>query len=174
MYIHIGLSSAGKGQDPVTQQMNKQNPISLRKARKTDLRTQFAALCYRIVNGKAQVLLITSRRGGRWIIPKGWPMDGKTPGEAALQEAWEEAGVSGKVAGPCLGLFSYHKDMERKSDLPCVAMIYPVRVKSLAKDFPEAGMRKRKWMSPKKAAARISDPELAHIVRKFDPRVLRS
>ena len=70
--------------------MIKQLPISLRGAAKSDVRTQFAALCYRIKRGKVQVLLVTSRRTKRWIVPKGWPMEGRTPADSAAQEAWEE------------------------------------------------------------------------------------
>jgi hypothetical protein len=51
-------------------------------------------------------------------------------------------------------------------------MVYPVKVERLASRFPEAGQRKRKWLSPRKAAARLSEPELARIVRHFDPRDL--
>ena len=46
-------------------------------------------------------------------------------------------------------------------------------VKSLAQDFPEKKQRRRKWFSPKKAALRVSEPELARILRDFDPRMLR-
>lgn len=150
----------------------KQIPISLNAAAKTDLRTQFAALCYRITKDKPEILLITSRRTHRWIIPKGWPADGKTPGEAAMTEAWEEAGVRGKVFDHCLGLYSYSKPIGPDQGLPCVAMVYPVRVKSLAEKYPECGQRRRKWFSPKKAAQRVSEPELAHIIKRFDPHLL--
>lgn len=148
----------------------KQVPIMLSTRHKTDLRTQFAALCYRIVEDKPQVLMISSRRTGRWIIPKGWPIDGKTPIETALTEAWEEAGVKGRVTGDCLGLFSYQKSVDPGDDLPCVAMVYPVKVKSLDDDYPENKQRKRKWMSAKKAANQVAEPELAHILRNFDPK----
>ncbi|WP_246162273.1 NUDIX hydrolase [Roseovarius faecimaris] len=148
---------------------SRQEPISLADMGKRDLRTQFAALCYRMVKGKPEILLITSRRSGRWIVPKGWPADGKTPSESALTEAWEEAGVIGKAHNVGLGLFSYHKQVDDQTDLPCVAMVYPVKVKSVANKFPEAGMRKRKWLSPKKAAERVNEPELADIIRRFDP-----
>ena len=150
----------------------KQSPISLREQGKTDLRTQFAALCYRIVQDKPEVLLVTSRRSGRWIIPKGWPIDGKTPAECVLIEAWEEAGVRGKVSGGCLGLFSYQKSFGPERYLPCVAMIYPVKVKSLAETYPEFGERRRKWLRPRKAAARVAEPDLAHILKNFDLRLL--
>ena len=136
------------------------------------MRTQFAALCYRVKNDETEVLMITSRRTGRWIIPKGWPMDGKTPGDCALAEAWEEAGVKGKVTGGCLALYTYVKGAGRDEQLPCAVMVYPVRVKSLEKDYPERAERKRKWMSPKVAAKRVDEPELAHLLRKFDAKRL--
>lgn len=156
----------------MTLQTNEQVPISLNDRTKRDLRTQFAALCYRIEKNKPEVLLITSRRSGRWIIPKGWPMEGKTPSESALIEAWEEAGVEGSVFNRCLGLFSYVKQMT-EPELPCAAMVYPVKVKNLADDYPEAGQRRRRWLRPAKAAERVDEPELAHIIRHFDPSQLK-
>jgi len=156
----------------MTLQKTKQTPIQLQDATKSDVRTQFAALCYRVKDGKVQILLITSRQSGRWIIPKGWPMDGKTPADAALAEAWEEAGVKGKVTGRSLGLFSYHKDVDSNGEMPCVAMVYPVKVKSVAAKYPEKDQRTRKWFSPKKAALKVSEPELAHILKVFDPDYL--
>lgn len=157
----------------MTAPLIKQLPISIRAKSKSDVRTQFAALCWRVVDKKVQILIITSRGRGRWIIPKGWPMDGQTPGEAALQEAWEEAGVIGRADSRPLGLYSYTKIVRGAPDLPCVAMVYGVRVKSLAKTWPEAHERKRKWVSRKKAAALVSEPELSRILRDFDPRGLR-
>ncbi|MFN3209624.1 MAG: NUDIX hydrolase [Roseovarius sp.] len=156
----------------MTLQGKEQLPLSLQITDKRDVRTQFGALCYRMKSGKPQVLMITSRRTGRWIIPKGWPMEGRTPGESALREAWEEGGVRGRVAGPCLALFSYTKGVGALDRLPCVVMVYPVKVTALADDFPEAGQRKRRWMSLKKAAKRVDEPELSHLLKSFDPRRL--
>jgi len=151
----------------------KQKPIILLNASKRDVRTQFAAICYRVLRDKPEVLLISSRRSGRWVIPKGWPMDGMTPSECAMTEAWEEAGVIGKVHPRCLGLFSYLKEMDDgEADLPCVAMVYAVRVKTLAKDFPEAAERKRRWFRPRRAAERVDEPELKQLLEKFDPALL--
>jgi len=151
--------------------MIKQLPISLNGARKRDVRSQFAALCYRLQGDKVRILLTTSRRSGRWIIPKGWPVTEMTPAACAAKEAWEEAGVQGKAFDVCLGLYSYRKELEDDA-LPCVAMVYPVRVKSVAANFPEAGQRKRKWVSRKRAAQLVTEPELSRIIRDFDPRLL--
>ena len=100
------------------------------------------------------------------------PAAGKTPAECALIEAWEEAGVKGKVTGGCMGLYSYFKDIPGQETLPCAVMVFPVKVSSLAESYPEAGMRRRKWMRPKKAALRVTEPELAQMLRGFNPRRL--
>ncbi len=150
-----------------------QHPLQLNGLGKRDVRTQFAALPYRIVRGKPEILLITSRETGRWIIPKGWPEDGLTAPESAAREAWEEAGVEGRISLNCLGIYSYLKVLDRQDRLPIVVAVFPVKVRKLIEDFPEKGERKRKWFSRKKAAARVDEPELRHMIRDFDPTHLR-
>ncbi len=146
----------------------KQQPIRLPASGKRELRTQFGALCYRIRDGKVQVLMITTRARKRWIVPKGWPMDKATPGEAAAREAFEEAGVEGKITSNCLGIYSYTRDVEG-DNLPCVVALFPLKVKRLHAIYPEKGQRKRKWMSRKKAAALVENPELSQMIKNFDP-----
>lgn len=147
----------------------EQPPLSIDKADKGEARTQFAALCYRMKAGKTQVLLISSRGRKRWILPKGWPMPGQTPGAAALQEAWEEAGVQGRVIEHCLGVFPSEKILDAGDSLPILTMVYPVKVKALATSYPERDERRRKWFGLKKAAMKVTEPELAHILQTFDP-----
>ena len=144
-------------------------PIDLNDAHKSDVRTQFGALCFRMVRGKPEVLLVTSRGTGRWIVPKGWPMDGKTPAQSAEIEAWEEAGVRGRIYERCLGLYSYRKSIDEGDDVPCVTMVYALKVREMTDDYPEAHERKRKWMRPKKAAAMVDEPDLAHLILNFAP-----
>lgn len=146
----------------------QQREIDLGDGSKTDLRTQFAALCYRIKAEKVQICLITSRRSGRWIVPKGWPMNGETPTDAAATEAFEEAGVKGKIHSRPAGVFSYYK-VRSEDELPCIAIVYPLRVKKVLSNWPEKKERQRKWLSRKKAAALVDDPELAAIILGFDP-----
>lgn len=148
----------------------KARPVRLTSGCKRDVRTQFGALCYRVRRDKVQVLLITSRTNRRWILPKGWPIDGASPAEAAAQEAWEEAGVEGRVMGNCLGVYSYNRADD--DDLPCVVAIFPIKVKRLRSDYPEAAERDRKWVTPKKASVMLAEPELRQMVRDFDPTSL--
>jgi 8-oxo-dGTP pyrophosphatase MutT (NUDIX family) len=142
--------------------------IELGDGGKTDLRTQFAALCYRIKDDKLQFCIVTSRRSKRWIVPKGWPMHGETPMDAAATEAFEEAGVRGKIYPRPIGVFSYYK-VRSQDELPCMAVVYPLKVKKILKRWPEDRERERKWVSRKKAAQMVDDPELSVIIQTFNP-----
>ncbi len=134
----------------------------------TEVLHQYAALCFRIDSGRPKVLLITSRGTQRWILPKGWAISGLSPAETAAREAWEEAGVQGRLIGGCLGEYSYDKLFDDGSVKPCVAQVFTLEVDQMAEVFPEQGQRRQKWLSPKKAALRVHEPELAEILRQFD------
>lgn len=135
--------------------------------------TQCGALCWRHTEDGVQVLLVTSRETGRWVIPKGWPITGLAPEESAAREAWEEAGVRGTASPRAIGVYAYDKVTDRKVDppvtMPCVVAVYPVEVTASARAFPEAEERRRKWMSRKKAARKVLEPELAALIAAFDP-----
>ncbi|WP_432448094.1 NUDIX hydrolase [Aliiroseovarius marinus] len=150
----------------------KQKPIRLSLGDKRSVRTQFGALPFRLNDGKVEILLITSRGTGRWIIPKGWPMDGETPAGAAETEAFEEAGIEGKLYDHVLGFYAYDKGFAGEK-LPCVVAVFPLKVKKQLKDFPEKGERRRKWVSRKKAAQLVSEPELRQMIKGFDPKGLK-
>lgn len=123
-------------------------------------RIQFGALCWRAHRGQVEVLLITSRDTGRWVIPKGWPMADTPPCDSAAQEAWEEAGVRGKVAQKALGNYGYDKVLKPGLSHPCAVTVYPLRVERLEVDFPEFKERRRKWFAAAKAARKVAEPEL--------------
>ncbi|WP_386679958.1 NUDIX hydrolase [Loktanella sp. R86503] len=145
-----------------------QLPLKLRGS-KTDVRGQFAALCWRRdTAGEVEICLITSRRTKRWIVPKGWPMHKQTPAEAAATEAWEEAGLTGHPVDRCLGVFSYVKPLSKRTT-PVVVMVYPLEVLQIASDWPEKAERRRKWFSRRKAASKLAEPALRRIVEAFDP-----
>ncbi|MFT6912365.1 MAG: 8-oxo-dGTP pyrophosphatase MutT (NUDIX family) [Paracoccaceae bacterium] len=137
------------------------------KGGKREIRTQFAALCYRILKGETQILLVTSRSSKRWIVPKGWPANGLTPAQSAAKEAWEEAGVKGRTFENCVGLYSYEKVLTEESSLPCVVALFPILVSDLKNNFPEKTERTRRWFTPQKAAKKVAEPELRAILANF-------
>jgi 8-oxo-dGTP pyrophosphatase MutT (NUDIX family) len=154
-----------------------QAPLRLGASAKSETRTQFGALCFRRSKTKKaahEILLVSSRDTGRWIVPKGWPVNGETPAGAAALEAWEEAGVRGRVYPDCVGHFSYQKLIDEELSLPVIVAVFAIEVLRIDDDFPEARERRRKWLSPKKAARRVTEPELRQILTVFDPARLRA
>lgn len=141
--------------------------ISLLREARGVVPVQFAALCSRRKAGKQEVLLITSRDTGRWILPKGWQMEGKSGAETALTEAWEEAGVVGTISGAPIGSYLYAKMFGPNKGHACRVEVHPLKVHSLSADFPERSQRRRKWMSLKKAAKAVAEPELAMMLRNL-------
>ncbi|UWR21634.1 NUDIX hydrolase [Sulfitobacter sp. S190] len=133
-------------------------------------RPQVAALCLRhSPSGATEVLLITSRDTGRWIIPKGWPMDGMSDAEAAAQEAWEEAGVEvATVDATPVGSFDYDKGLKDGASTPVRATVFRADVKGMCDDFPEAAQRKRAWFAPATAARLVAEPQLRDLLVSLD------
>ena len=132
-----------------------------------DCITQYGAICWRMNRGHVQVLLITSRDTGRWVIPKGWPVDKMTPAASAAQEAWEEAGVEGKVQTTRLGQFSYDKIVPGQSPVLCAVDVFALRVAKLRANFPERKERRRKWFDASKAARKVAEPDLRHLLQNM-------
>ena len=123
---------------------------------------QAGAVCTDPATG--HVLMITSRDTGRWVIPKGWPMPGRTLAEAALQEAWEEAGVRAAAARE-LGRFHYNKAQARGFAIPVEVQAFLVSVEALADEWPERRSRARRWFPPAEAAALVAEPELGALLK---------
>lgn len=123
---------------------------------------QVGAICSDPVTG--QVLLITSRDTGRWVIPKGWPMEGRTLAGAAAQEAWEEAGVRGRIAAHELGRYDYDKAQEQGFSVPVEVRVFLLSVDSRADSFPEADQRQARWFTPVEASKQVAEPGLKRIL----------
>lgn len=133
-------------------------------------RQQVAALCFRRVDAAIEVLLVTSRGSGRWIIPKGWPIKGKAHSEAALTEAREEAGVNGVADMVPVGRYTYLKELADGKVVPCCVDVYPVEVTSVADNFKERDQRRFDWVDPLEAARRVREIELKSLLANFRPR----
>ena len=128
---------------------------------------QFAALPFIKDERGISVLLLTSRETGRWVIPKGWPMRGMSGHQVAVQEAKEEAGVSGVVSSQVLGNYSYRKRLHTFSSVDCLVEVYALEVKKQKLKWRERSQRQLVWLPQEEAAARVEEPELAHIIRNF-------
>jgi 8-oxo-dGTP pyrophosphatase MutT (NUDIX family) len=132
-------------------------------------RMQYGALCWRAAGSGIDVLLITSRDTGRWIIPKGWPIAGLAPEAAAAQEAWEEAGVQGVVTPLSIGRYGYQKILTVEAQIPCAVAVYALQVLSLADSFPEVAQRRRQWFPSDTAARLVNETDLGRLISAFVP-----
>lgn len=137
-----------------------------------EFRRQCGALCYRwAADGDTiEILVITSRDSGRWVIPKGWPMKKKQPHQAAEIEAWQEAGVRGRAKKNPIGRYTYLKWLDDGDVAPCIVDIFQVEVTEIGKNFKERGQRELAWLSPAEAAHRVREIELKSLIIDFKPK----
>jgi 8-oxo-dGTP pyrophosphatase MutT (NUDIX family) len=134
---------------------------------------QVAALPYKVIEGRVAFLLVTSRRSGRWIFPKGSPIEGLQPWEAAAQEALEEAGVEGEMETRPLGTYRTIKKGGIRR-LVVEVDLYPMRVTTQHAEWPEKGSRHRHWVLLPEAKRLLNDPVVADLTVKLSRRLLRA
>ena len=128
--------------------------------------TQSAVIPYRQRNGDIQVLLISSRKKRRWVIPKGVKEPEFTPRDSAAKEALEEAGIEGSVSGRPIGTYRY-----RKWAGTCTVQVFVMAVDKVHKTWDES-YRDREWVSLDTAIARIEEDRLKDLLRSL-PEFLR-
>lgn len=130
---------------------------------------QVAALPVRKTEaGSLEVLLVTSRDTGRWVLPKGWPSRRLKDQAAAAREAKQEAGVVGKISSKPIGNYSYRKIEGQTSRLVEVS-VYVLNVQKEKKRWQEQGERERRWFPVVVAARRVREPRLKLLLKALGP-----
>ena len=132
-------------------------------------RQQYAALPFVTIGRQVEFLLITRRRSGRWIIPKGWPETTLSGRELAALEAYEEAGLKGRIGKKAIGTFSYVKQLDDGPNVICKVTVFPLQVSTQYLDWPEKSQRQLRWVKKKKACELIEEQELATLIENFNP-----
>lgn len=125
--------------------------------------SQSGVIPFRRTEAGIEILLITSIKKKKWIIPKGYVEFNLSPFESAKKEAFEEAGIKGTNETFELGSFKVHREMGL-----CLIKVYSMEVTEFLEDFPEKGLRKRKWFSVQEAADNISIPGVPELILKLD------
>ena len=130
-------------------------------------RLQVAALPWRDTRHGIEIMLITSRDTGRWVLPKGWPEAKEPLCEAAAREAGEEAGLRGTISHFEAGRYFYAKALSSGEEVPCEVLVFPLRVDRIADRWKEKRSRTRKWASCTEAVRMVNEPDLSQIIAHF-------
>jgi 8-oxo-dGTP pyrophosphatase MutT (NUDIX family) len=128
---------------------------------------QVAALPWRDTRHGVEIMLITSRDTGRWVLPKGWPEAKELLCEAAAREAGEEAGLRGTISHHEAGRYFYAKALASGEEVPCEVLVFPLQVDKIADRWKEKRSRTRKWVSPAEAVRMVNEPDLGQIIAYF-------
>lgn len=127
----------------------------------------YAALPFLIEDGHPKVLLVTSRETKRWILPKGKPEKKLRPPEVAAREAFEEAGVYGKISPEPFAVFDSVKRLDNGREVPIKIQVYLFEVNKVLADWPEKKERERRWATPGEAALLATEPGLVSVLLNF-------
>lgn len=126
---------------------------------------QAGAICFRrTLDGKLELLLVASRRDGRWGLPKGHIDPGEDARTAAQREAFEEAGVTGLMSSDAFGFVTYNKNA---SPSRYRVAVYVLEVQSISARFLEQGRRKTRWVSLENALDAVDRPSLKPLILRF-------
>lgn len=133
------------------------------------LKEQYGAIPFRRRgDGTIEVMLVTSRRTGRWIIPKGWPANGMRPFELAAREAMEEGGVIGQVKESPIGSYRHKKTLGDGSSVRCQVTVFALEVDAQMEAWPESHQRTTRWFALDEAASAIRESELRALLLDFN------
>ncbi len=134
---------------------------------------QAGVIPYVVEDGVPVFLLITSRRTGRWIFPKGACDGAEHPHDCARREAWEEAGVDGEITGPAIGVY---RDMKLRPHRRAVIEVelYPMQVSRQDETWPEQDDRTRHWATLAEARRLITTPGLLELAEQAEAHVSRT
>jgi phosphohistidine phosphatase len=125
---------------------------------------QSSVIPFRVVDGRMEVLVVSSSSGRKTVVPKGIHEPGLSAQESAAIEAWEEGGAEGEVLDEAIGDYRY-----AKWGAECSVKVYPMRVTRVVADEEwEESHRKRRWLSPKQAAKQLTQPALGPMVLELE------
>jgi 8-oxo-dGTP pyrophosphatase MutT (NUDIX family) len=134
---------------------------------------QVAAVCYRVRKHAIEFLLVRTRGGRRWTFPKGSAERGLTHAQAAALEAFEEAGVRGRIEEASFAKYYCEKRSLRGENLWVSAHLCEVYRLVMPKEMN----RDRTWCTPEGAKLRLRKnrnvAEAAEFCRILDSAVAR-
>ena len=128
---------------------------------------QCAALPLQERDGETHVLLVTSRETRRWVLPKGWTEKRGRGARQAAQEAFEEAGILGRIGTTPIGAYAYPKRLEDGATVTCDVEVFALAVEQLLDEWPEKSQRERRWFTLPQAAMAVEEGGLVTLMLRL-------
>jgi 8-oxo-dGTP pyrophosphatase MutT (NUDIX family) len=133
---------------------------------KKNIIKQSGVIAYGDYEGELSVILVTSMDGRRWVLPKGHIEPHLSANESAEKEAFEEGGIEGVVSNVAIGFYDYFKQSNKNSTVYRVSL-FPMKILRLLKDWPEANLRTRQWMTIRQAIDAVKEKDAQLLLKKF-------
>lgn len=127
---------------------------------------QSGVIPFWVKNSKVQIMLVTSRSGKRWVIPKGTIESDLSALDSAQKEAYEEAGVLGKAHGHAIGQYQYDKWGGTFR-----VEVFLLEVRQILQEWPESELRQRVWLNVAESADRVREEALKQLILQV-PKLL--
>ncbi len=137
---------------------------------KKNIIEQSGVIAYGVFEGQLSIVLVTSMDTKRWVLPKGHIEPGMSPKDSAGKEAFEEGGIEGIVSDVSIGYYDHTKHDQKNSNIYRVHL-FPMEIVRLFKDWPEANLRKRQWMTIPQAIKAVNEIELKSLLKKFGKKM---
>src|SRR6202158_4501550 len=118
------------------------------RSQRPALPLQVAAVGYRRRGPSVEFLLVNTNGGGKWTFPKGDPESSLSHGQAAEREAWEEAGVRGRIESRHFCLYIHSKGVFWKPPGVREYVIKAFLLEVEAVEAPSEFFRHLTWFSP--------------------------
>jgi 8-oxo-dGTP pyrophosphatase MutT (NUDIX family) len=145
-------------------------------SRKRRQRQQVAAICFRILSSGVEFLLVRTRRG-RWTFPKGGVQSGLTHAQSAALEAFEEAGVHGRIEAIAFLRYTLRKFTAENCEPETQSSVHAHLCEVLRLGSPQEPGRDPTWFSSAKAKRRLAEgrtsENAAELARAIDRAVAR-
>ena len=106
----------------------------------------YGVIPFQFAKNGVELVMVSTRDRRRWIFPKGQPEPGKTPDQVAVAEAWEEAGLKGRLWGHPV-ILPYQREQGVTN-----LLLYPFQVTSMAARWQESSQRDRRVLPLAEAA----------------------
>ena len=133
---------------------------------------QYGVVPLRLDGDSLRILLVTSRETRRWVVPRGNPILNLSPADSAAQEAFEEAGVRGRISLTPLGSYRYDKKRKGGEIVPTEVQLFALAVLEELDAWPELSQRERRWFAREEASDAVDEPELKSLLRAVDAAAL--